>query len=250
MTSLSLSGRTRTLPATEKGSLAGLLNEVGLPAVVALSIYGRPSACLLGCPEVLDPALGHGAFLSPVVLMIALSAAVLVFAAVCSVLEKHGPTSPADKLSWRLSSLCSGLAVGLDPSLPRSSVGEIRGSISRLLTPSRPSAILGAVVSVIVNSLNGKAFRPRPHVLAEGSKAIPSVTYRYSPAPVSDIGRVIGVQAPLPHRRPHIVDRISVLSSCVTMLGFAHDILLDIMVKSLTKHIVAFPALSAKAVSH
>lgn len=71
---------------------------------------------------------------------------------------------------------------------PERGYANVRSFISHLLKMRRPSAILGIVTAIIVDSVKGKsALPPRAHVLKEVFKHLPSVTHLYASSSVEVI---------------------------------------------------------------
>lgn len=82
-------------------------------------------------------------------------------------------------------------------------------SVSGLLFPGRPKAIIGLVVSVIVSTFKAVLGRRAvAHVFKKRFKAVaPSIANLNAPTAVMAENLAIGVQAPLSHAGPNAVDR-------------------------------------------
>lgn len=79
--------------------------------------------------------------------------------------------------------------------------------ICHLLFHSGPSAIIGRVWSVVVDSINGQAGRARPHIQNKGGVVIPPRTDRDSPTAIVFVSLVSGIVASIPHRGPDEIER-------------------------------------------
>ena len=98
----------------------------------------------------------------------------------------------------RHSELCGPLGYALSHAVERHKA--IAASISQLLCPGGPTAILRFVVSIIVDPLNGMPRRgARPHVTIEGLKRVPCFTDRNATASIV----AINVRCDTPTTRSH-----------------------------------------------
>lgn len=74
----------------------------------------------------------------------------------------------------------------------------------------RPTAIVWAIAPIDIDPVNGRSFRPWPHVLCKFGKIIPNWIDGYTSPPVSVILGVIGIVASLTHIPPSLVKRMRV----------------------------------------
>lgn len=85
---------------------------------------------------------------------------------------------------------------------------DVVSPVYSLLPWRRPAAVVGSVVSIIVNAVKPHAFWPRMHVLNERPEGVPSLTDCDSPASVSMIARALRVSTPVSHVRPACEQRM------------------------------------------
>lgn len=145
---------------------------------------------------------------------------VLAFAAVRNTLDG----TPCDAVLFRDGLIGQPLSLE-SPHLPDLLVGDLAlhvflaASLGVVVLPSvlhlvglaRPIAVLGAVVSVVIDPIQLVAARPIAHVLDEVPKLVPSVAYRNTPGSVVTKRGVIGVVAPGPHIGKGAVERVILL---------------------------------------
>src|ERR1700731_4426694 len=78
-----------------------------------------------------------------------------------------------------------------------------RPSVVSLFFYSRPLAVRRFVVSIVVDSLNGHTFRPRPHIFHKRQKATPpTVADLNAPSSVPRVAFIVRVSASRNHRVP------------------------------------------------
>lgn len=88
-------------------------------------------------------------------------------------------------------------------------------SVSTLLDAGSPLAVLGAVVAVVVLTVNAVPLAGTlSHVSQEVSKIVPSTADPDAPAAVVEETDALGVVTPRPHRGPNIVGWRSPLAVC------------------------------------
>lgn len=86
-------------------------------------------------------------------------------------------------------------------------------SVSGLGFCCGPTAVIGGVRSVVVDAVNGHAFRPLTHVLLEVLKLLPARIYGYAYSSVVMVVAVVRVIASRPHLQPVLV----IPSACHSM---------------------------------
>lgn len=92
----------------------------------------------------------------------------------------------------------------------RSSFSTVIG----LLFWGGPSAVLGRIAQIIVNSIKGHPFRRGPHIREEGLKLKPSITNRDSSTSISIEVLNVGISAPTEHCSPNAMDLCSEHPMC------------------------------------
>ncbi len=85
-------------------------------------------------------------------------------------------------------------------------------SIVLLVFSSSPTAVLGRILAVIINAVNGHLIRWHPHIIGKIVKGVPSFANPYPPTAVIRPTLVIGFIATLVHRLPSIVQFFLVCS--------------------------------------
>ncbi len=112
-------------------------------------------------------------------------------------------------------------------------IGEIQGlalvlvhdtgsAISDLIFPGGPSTVVGTVIPVVVDSLNGPPFRGFAHISQETVEIAPALTNANSSAAVFGIGGGVGIAAALAHAAPDVVNplaRLAMPKHGVRLLG-------------------------------
>lgn len=124
--------------------------------------------------------------------------------------------SPRDGRS-RNAKFVSPIGDALRTTIPRN---ESRISpIALLFSPTRPSAIFWAVVSVWINSVNRITVWARTHVVQEVLKRIPSLANSDPSTTVRIVVGKLGIIAAASHSKPHPVKRVPFATSCVTVFN-------------------------------
>ena len=81
-------------------------------------------------------------------------------------------------------------------------------SVIRLLFTGSPFAVVRRIVTVVIDALDGKPFRARPHVGVEIFKRlVPSVAYNYAAATIARVRLSFAVIAPFMHSAPDVMFR-------------------------------------------
>ena len=145
---------------------------------------------------------------------------VLAFAAVRNTLDG----TPCDAVLFRDGLIGQPLSFE-SPHLPDLAVGDLAmhvflatslgvvvlPSVLHLVGLARPLAVLGAVVSVVIDPIQFVAARSIAHILDEVPKLAPSVAHRNTPGSVVTKRGVIGVVAPSTHIGKGAVERVTLL---------------------------------------
>ena len=144
----------------------------------------------------------------------------LAFVAVRNTLDG----TPCDVVLFRDGLIRQSLSLEL-PHLPDLLVGDlamhvflaaslgvvILPSVLHLVGPTRPLAVPGAVIAVVIDPIKLVAVRSISHVLDEVPKLAPSVAYRNTPGSVITKRGVVGIVAPGPHVGEDGVKRVFLL---------------------------------------
>ena len=80
--------------------------------------------------------------------------------------------------------------------------------INRLLASCGPAAVVGAVVSVIINSVKGVSFGSFPHVLNKHPEIKPSWPDGDAATPVVDVIVHLRILTPLVHKVPSVIEGV------------------------------------------
>jgi len=98
-------------------------------------------------------------------------------------------------------------------------------TVVRLLPGCRPSAVLGRVPALVVDTVDTVARRrARSHVSIKGCEVAPLRAHRDPATAVIRVALVAGVAAPLPHRVPDVILRDAISKAVPTVVirpGFA-----------------------------
>lgn len=98
-------------------------------------------------------------------------------------------------------------------------------TVAHLIFLCRPSAVGRLIVSIIVNSFNGHAFRAFAHVFKKIFKGLPSFAYFYPSCSIKGKSHSFGVLASLSHAAPNVMNCCFAFSVSRPSAGKKHFLL-------------------------